>query len=260
MADGTVPPAGEKREFYVYILYRPDKRPCYVGKGKGDRWKRHQWRAKRKLANPHLENILRSAGGTLPMEKAATNLTEAESFEFERFLIREIGREITGGPLVNLTDGGEGPSGFKFPRHIVERISAQKRGKSAVWNIGRVVSEKTRTKMRMAKLGTIQSDETKQKRGDKLRGKRRDPAIGLKVSAARKGKPLTEEHRAALRAASRGKDPDVRARISAATKAAMAILNPEKKTRMIEGSRRGARERARKYRTGQNLSQSDLFE
>lgn len=90
-------------QFYVYIIFRPDGRPCYVGKGHGDRWTRT-----RGLGNPHLARIITKAGDDLPRVKIRDGLTEAEAFEIERALIKAIGREKDGGPLVNLTDGGEG--------------------------------------------------------------------------------------------------------------------------------------------------------
>lgn len=92
----------ERRDFYVYLLSRLDGRPCYVGKGHGDRINRHR----RWCVNPHLKHIIRAAGGDLPKLKIRENLTEAEAFAFERMLIASIGREAHGGPLVNQTDGG----------------------------------------------------------------------------------------------------------------------------------------------------------
>jgi hypothetical protein len=82
--------------------------PCYVGKGKGDRWTRHE---SRKIHdNSHLRSIVnqaREAGKELPKIKFAEGLTEQEAFDLEKLLIAVIGREHLGGPLVNLTDGGK---------------------------------------------------------------------------------------------------------------------------------------------------------
>jgi hypothetical protein len=52
---------------------------------------------------------------------------EADAFALERTLINEIGRLNTGhGPLYNLTDGGEGPSG------VVQSIEARRRRAAGV--------------------------------------------------------------------------------------------------------------------------------
>jgi hypothetical protein len=99
--------------FYVYILFRLNGIPCYVGKGKGDRWTRHEG-GTRDHRNRHLGNIItqaRAAGKKLPKIKVAEGLTEDSAFDLERLLIGCIGRGKDG-PLVNLTDGGDGPAGM----------------------------------------------------------------------------------------------------------------------------------------------------
>lgn len=90
---------------YVYMVFRPDGRPCYVGKGTGDRWKRHRARA---ASNHHYANILDQAGGILPVSVMANGLSEAEAFALERLLTESIGIESEGGPLVNCGHGGRG--------------------------------------------------------------------------------------------------------------------------------------------------------
>jgi len=94
--------------FYVYVLFRPDGRPCYIGKGKGNRWLCHE---RYETSNLHLKRIIKNAGGELPKVKLYERLTEQRAFELEVELIKYIGREKDNGPLVNLTDGGDGVSG-----------------------------------------------------------------------------------------------------------------------------------------------------
>lgn len=98
----------EKRIFYVYVIFRPCGTPCYVGKGKGGRWKDHITNAR----NPHLRNIYARANGDLPIVKVREHLTEMEAFEAEKELIKALGRKANGGPLVNFTDGGDGVTGL----------------------------------------------------------------------------------------------------------------------------------------------------
>jgi len=113
--------------FYVYVAFRPwDGSPCYVGKGKGNRWRRHF----RTSPNQNLANIIKKAGGTIPTVIIRSHLLEEEAFEIERAFIKAICRKAHGGPLVNLTDGGDGPSGA---RHSDEVKRARSRDLKAAW-------------------------------------------------------------------------------------------------------------------------------
>lgn len=93
-------------EFYVYYYLRDNGTPYYVGKGMG-----------RRIDRLH----------TCPLPpperrvKVKENMTEEESFELEKVLIRFWGRKLDGGILVNHTLGGEGMSGFKKPRETIEK-------------------------------------------------------------------------------------------------------------------------------------------
>lgn len=93
---------------YVYVVFRPDGAPCYVGQGRGNRWKTHLTRSH----NRHLASIAKNANGTLPIVVIKENLSLDDAIETEIAFIAAIGREAHGGPLVNLTDGGEGTRGY----------------------------------------------------------------------------------------------------------------------------------------------------
>lgn len=203
------------RVFYVYVLFRLNGIPCYVGKGKDDRWLCH-FKIGAAHTNRHLARIIAKAGGMLPKIKFREGLTEAEALALEVALIAAIGREARGGPLVNLTDGGDGVSGM---RHSVEAktairtkmlgrvISKETRLKISAATLGKVVSEETRAKIGAASATKTHSDETKRKIGDAQRGKYRvfSEAHCAKLSAARKGTKLTESHKAAIAAAQIGR-------------------------------------------------------
>lgn len=96
----------ERSDFYVYAIFRQNGEPCYVGKGRGGRWKDHV----RRSCNRHLASIYAKACGDLPIVKVREGLTDAEAMETEVALIAAIGRGNIG-PLVNQTDGGDGASG-----------------------------------------------------------------------------------------------------------------------------------------------------
>lgn len=118
-------------EFYTY-LYRQvcTKRPIYVGKGKGRRWRKHldyakhlDWSSK-EYDNPWLINAIRKLIDDIEILFIATNLSEAKAFALERKLIKRIGRRDIGtGPLLNLTDGGDGGSGYVFTEETKQLLS-----------------------------------------------------------------------------------------------------------------------------------------
>jgi hypothetical protein len=171
MADVTVPRA----DFYVYVIFRLNGIPCYVGKGRGDRWKRHE---SRKIHdNSHMRSIVaqaKSAGLELPKVKLREDLTEQAAFDLEKIFIAAIGRESAGGPLVNLTDGGDGEG-------------------------GRIMSDAQKEKLRIAHTGKKHSPEHRAKIGAAFRGRKRSPEAVEKTAAAQRGqkrKPWSDEFRA----------------------------------------------------------------
>lgn len=113
-----------KTDFFIYVFFRPDGTPCYVGKGRGKRWIKHA----RRSTNPHLASIIALAGEELPAVRIRTGLREAEAFEIERAFIAAIGREPNG-PLVNATDGGEGAIGAVRSAETKEAIRMALKGK-----------------------------------------------------------------------------------------------------------------------------------
>jgi len=88
--------------FYIYIHFRQDNlQPFYVGKGKGKRF------LSNKSRNKYWKHIVNKYGYFPQIME--NNLTEEQAFEREKFYIEVLGREN----LCNLTDGGDGTSGFK---------------------------------------------------------------------------------------------------------------------------------------------------
>jgi predicted XRE-type DNA-binding protein len=156
--------------FYIYIYLDPRKsgrylyenfsflyKPFYVGKGSSGRCKEIKW-----SRNPHFKNKINSIKklGLEPIIfKLYENLDEYYSFEKEIELISEIGRiDLGTGPLVNMTDGGEGMSG-----HI---LSEDSKNKISNGNKNKYVSEETRNKMRKKSLNRSHSKEIRKKIGE----------------------------------------------------------------------------------------------
>ena len=103
------------RDRIVYILFREDWTPFYVGKGEIDRPSDHFWEAKTGCTC-YKCNIIRetvTSVGHVPTIVLAKDLTDPQTCAMESLLIAAIGRKDKGlGPLVNLTDGGDGMRGY----------------------------------------------------------------------------------------------------------------------------------------------------
>ncbi len=134
------------RIFYVYAIFRPNGVPCYIGKGHGDRAAHHE----KTTHNRRLARIFARAGGSLPVVVIRDGLTECEAFAAEIALITALGRaNLKTGPLVNLTDGGDGQTGWVPSAETRQRISIGNRGKKH--------SDATRQKMSAARAGKKKS-------------------------------------------------------------------------------------------------------
>jgi hypothetical protein len=106
-------------DYYTYIHQTTDGRVFYVGKGKD----RRAW-AKNKRST-YWQRMVKKHG--LRVQIAARWPTEQEAFDHEKFLVwcfRDMGVQ-----LANLTDGGEGSSGWQHAAETVAKIKASNIGK-----------------------------------------------------------------------------------------------------------------------------------
>ncbi|NBP01791.1 MAG: hypothetical protein EBU90_16965 [Proteobacteria bacterium] len=163
--------------FYVYAYVREDRSPYYIGKGQGNR----AWSIHNHISKP------KNNSNIIIMEN---NLSEIGAFALERRYIKWYGRKNNNtGILRNLTDGGDGTSGWKHSQETINKIKKANTGKkqtqesierARLKNIGRkhtpeviekirnagknrIISEETRQKLMLSKIGTTHSQETKQK-------------------------------------------------------------------------------------------------
>lgn len=182
--------------FYVYVYLDPRKfgkfsyesvsflyEPLYVGKGRSEN-KRHLKHLEylKTKGNKYFKHKLLKLLSNFSKQEIVNhiillreNLSEQEAFNLETRLIGEIGRaDLKLGPLVNLTDGGEGTSGLH-----------------------KTVSEKTRRKISEIHKGKIQSQESRRKCSDSLRGITRSVETKEKMSTAKMGEknPIFGKHR-----------------------------------------------------------------
>jgi len=176
----------------VYQHRRKDTNEIfYVGRGKI--LKRAYSKANR---NTHWHNIVNKTD--YEVEIIYSNLSWEESGLKEIELIKSIGRQnLNKGPLVNLTDGGEGMMTFMFSEESKEKMRLSKLGnkngsgnkgqkrqahsqdtikKISDANRGKVHTKQSRSNMSKAHIGQVHSEETKQKmRGP--RGPQKNPFL-----------------------------------------------------------------------------------
>jgi hypothetical protein len=120
-------------QHFVYIHRKVSTgEPFYVGKGrlhKGQPWRAHDKCSRNKIWHRTV------AKHGLVVEVIMSCVDDKAAQEFERQLIKEIGRRDLGlGPLINLTDGGDGHAGLIIPDHI-RRIRSEhaKKPRSQAW-------------------------------------------------------------------------------------------------------------------------------
>ena len=225
-----------KIDYYVYVYHYSNGVPFYVGKGRGNRCLHHLKRARggKRGDNPYLDRTLRKIlmhRDQVQIQKAHVGLTEQEAFDYEKKLIIRIGRKTTGGPLVNLTDGGEGPSGYQmYGYHKAALLAAIKgkplspehRRKIGEGNSRRVYTPEMRRRMGDIRRGTKLSEKQRLALLEGCvaywTGRKRSVENRARISATLTGRHATEEARAKMSATRRGVplSPKTRERMKAA--------------------------------------------
>jgi hypothetical protein len=166
--------------YYVYGLFvEGSDLPFYIGKGKGSR--AHDHLGGNEGGNSHKNNTIRKA------QRDGLNISvcfyfetdiESEAFDKERELISKYGRRNIGtGCLTNLTEGGEGASGYKHTPEQIER--------NRMAHLGSKHSEATKVKMSQVSLGR---KKTKEHSANISKGKRefysRNPHLAESLKGA----------------------------------------------------------------------------
>ena len=167
---------------YIYDNYTFDFEPIYVGKGKNRRYKQH---IRQCLLHPHKSIFYRKLNNILKEHKPIYfilegNLSNENACKKEIELIKLIGRlNIKAGTLCNLTNGGDGTTGYILSEQTKEKIRQIHIGHKRWKNIKHPMKDKTFDEY----FGIVKSNELKEK-----------ISISLKNGKAYwKGKNLTDE-------------------------------------------------------------------
>lgn len=116
-------------EFYTYAYLREDKTPYYIGKGK------HNHKTNQKYYRAYCGNHWVPIPPKQRIIILKDDIYENDAFKHEIYMISIFGRkDLNTGILLNLTNGGEGFSGFKLTEERKRDIS--KRMKEYVINNG----------------------------------------------------------------------------------------------------------------------------
>lgn len=201
--------------FYVYVYYHPEtKVPFYVGKGTGDRFKKHLFETKENTENykkwAYIQG-LRNKGLEPIIEKVFETTNEDLAYDEETALILKYGRRDIDidGILTNICADSRPPKRTTpLTEEHKKKISEAHKGHTA-YNPNYKHSEETKQKMSVAKkgkfnsnsrLGTTHSEETKQKIKESNKASVTEEKR-QQISKLHKGRVFTEEHKAKLRAA-----------------------------------------------------------
>ena len=153
-------------KFYIYFHINPIKKEVfYVGKGSGKRAYDLNER------NDFWKNTVNKYGEPIIII-VKDNISETYAFELEKAYIKILGRRnINEGTLVNLTEGGEGTSGYKFTDETKKVLSNLK--------IGIKKSEEHKKKMSISakkrgpnQLGRKRTEESKKKSSESAKNRR----------------------------------------------------------------------------------------
>lgn len=199
---------------YVYVWFCPIiGEPRYVGKGIGRRYQPKR-RMRRRL-NPLLRRFLDKHNGEVPVVIVRQDLTDEEASSIEIALIKTIGRrDLKTGPLLNMTDGGDGVGDYwKMPENK-ERITAYRRSRSDEFKKAAEDQWKD-PEVRSKMISGLKASMTPEHRADISNWMKRAHTPERRAEVSKKMKEgWTPEKRAALAERNRHMDPERRARAS----------------------------------------------
>ena len=200
-------------KYSVYELWvAGEEYPFYVGKGLKRRPYCHLRLARSGEESYKSRKIRKAWRENLPIiiKHVLRTDIEQEAFNEEKRLIEFYGRKDIGngsGSLVNHTNGGDGTSGYRGNQAWLGRShSEETRRKIGDGNRGKVVTEDTRLKMKLAwETRSPASEETRKRMSDSNKGRIVTEETRQKLREINTGRVVTEETRQKLREINTGK-------------------------------------------------------
>jgi hypothetical protein len=201
-------------------------RPIYIGKGKNNRMLDHF--KDRKRFNTYFYNKLNKMileENTPMVIKLKEFDNEQDAIKMEVDLIRFLGKKKNGGLLYNITDGGDGVSGYVYTDRVREKMRnfaisnnfylnfpQNQRGENHPM-FGKKHKQSSIDKMIESRTGTKQNEEWIEKRTAKLRGVPLSQEHKDKLSESNRGQKRSEETKKRQSIARLGKEPHNKGKI-----------------------------------------------
>lgn len=214
----------------MYVHLRPDGTPFYVGKGTKAR---SLWKKRR--ANPYHKNIVAKYGlKSIRSVIVKRGLSESASFFYEKEAIACL-RDFDY-RLCNLTDGGEGSTGWKAPSETRARMSATRKGRPGT-------PHTLETRKHLREMAILRDPSTRMHSSETRK----------RISENHKGKKFSEAHREKLRQYARNRPLEVRKKLSAWAKAHRASAETKEKMRLAHSGKRASEETKHKMSIARKL-------
>jgi group I intron endonuclease len=216
-----------RSDFYVYLWRNLVNGKCYVGKGRGNRFKAHLLPGCR---SPLALAIKKHGRDSFECRILCTDMEEALALDIEKKTVLFLGCKAPNG--YNATDGGGGLAGYKTSPETLTKRSLAMRGKNrrpcppeqrkllSDLNRGKKLTEEHKQKIRNASTvrGVPLSEEHRNKISAALTGREMSDAWRDRMSKARQGKKHTEETKRKMAAAGRNRkaSPETKEKMRAA--------------------------------------------
>lgn len=184
--------------FYVYLWRNVLNGKRYVGKGTGNRCFSYLRKSKKAQKCLLTRAILKYGSRNFELFFLEDGLNEIEAFRSERYWIALLKTNASCDELgYNLTDGGEGTSGYRLTLEQRYKISCANSGRLGP-NRGKVSTEETRRKLSASLKGRKHSSEHRQRIGAAHRGRSKSEKQRRNQSESMKGRSLSKDHKKKL--------------------------------------------------------------